>query len=191
MNFTTPQEAYAEDLILRVLECIEGPDALRDGLADTPARVVKSWKELFAGYTQDPKSILSRTFPAEGYDEVIISRDIEMYSTCEHHLLPFFGLAHVGYIPSDRVVGLSKLARLVDCFSRRLQIQERLTTQVADAIVEYLAPKGVAVTIESKHMCMSCRGALKQNSVMVTSALRGVFKENAAARAEYLNLIKR
>ncbi len=182
----------AEALIQQMLLLIEPqqPGVLREGITETPRRVVKSWIELFAGYAQDPAAILSKTFAAEGYDEVIICRDIEMYSLCEHHLLPFHGLAHVGYIPGKRVVGLSKLARLVDCFSRRLQIQERLTTQVADAIMQHLEPKGVAVTIESKHMCMSCRGARKQSSVMVTNSLRGVFRDDPAARAEYLKLIK-
>ena len=182
----------AEQLIKQMLLMIE-PDQdgeLREGIVETPRRVVKSWIELFAGYAQDPAKILSKTFASEGYDEVIICRDIEMYSLCEHHLLPFYGRAHVGYIPGERVVGLSKLARLVDCFSRRLQIQERLTTQIADAIVKHLEPKGVAVTIESKHMCMSCRGVNKQSSIMVTNALRGVFRDNVSARAEYLNLIR-
>jgi GTP cyclohydrolase I len=182
----------AEQLIKQMLLMIEPTDGnkLREGIEETPRRVVKSWRELYAGYAQDPAKILSKTFAAEGYDEVIICRDIEMYSLCEHHLLPFYGKAHVGYIPGERVVGLSKLARLVDCYSRRLQIQERLTTQIADAIVKYLDPKGVAVTIESKHMCMSCRGINKQSSFMVTNSLRGVFREDAAARAEYLKLIK-
>lgn len=186
-----PKLDMRESLIRDMLAAI-GDDPKREGLLDTPRRVVKSWKELYGGYIQDPKEILSRTFATEGYkvDELILCRGIEMFSTCEHHLLPFYGLAHVGYIPSNRVVGLSKLARLVDCFARRLQIQEKLTNQIADAIQECLSPKGVAVVIQAKHHCMCSRGVAKQNSEMVTSALRGVFKTKQAARQEFMSLIK-
>lgn len=181
----------AEKYVECMLRFIEHPSgALREGLIDTPARVVKSWAELYRGYTQDPEKILSRTFNKCGYDEIVLLKNIELYSMCEHHMLPFTGMAHVAYIPGARVVGLSKLARLVDCFARRLQIQERLTCQIADAIVEHLAPKGVAVVIEAKHHCMCSRGVGKQNSAMQTSALRGVFKNKPAARNEFFELIR-
>lgn len=157
---------------------------------DTPERVVKSWKQIYGGYSESPEGILSRRFPGSGYDQMVVLRDIEMYSMCSHHMLPFFGKANVAYIPGDEVVGLSKLARLVDCFSRRLQIQEKLTQQVADAIQEFLKPKGVMVIIEAQHMCMTMRGVGKQNSVMTTSAIKGVFEEDTA-RQEFLNLINR
>jgi len=183
----------AEQLIRQMLLMIEPVEdgELREGLCGTPRRVVKSWIELFAGYAQDPKKILGTTFMQEGYkyDQIILCKNIEMYSTCEHHMLPFYGHAHVAYIPNDRVVGLSKLARLVECFARRLQIQEKLTEQIAQAIEEVLQPKGVAVIIEAKHHCMCSRGASKQHSAMTTSALRGVFKTKTAARAELMTLI--
>lgn len=166
----------------------ENPD--REGLRDTPKRVVKSWGELFAGYTQDPKEILSTRFEQGACDELVLLREIEFTSMCEHHMLPFRGVAHVGYLPTGKVVGLSKLARLVDCFARRLQIQEQLTMQIADTITEVLQPKGVGVVIEAHHQCMSCRGVGKQKTVMVTSAMRGVLRENQAARAEFLTLIR-
>lgn len=186
----------AETLVEELLRLIE-PDTctgafLREGLQETPKRVVKSFIELYGGYAMDPKKILGTTFAQEGYsyDEMVLCKGIELYSTCEHHMLPFYGVAHVAYIPSTRVVGLSKLARLVDAFARRLQIQEKLTNQIAEALVDNLKPKGVAVLIESKHHCMCARGVGKQNSSMVTSALRGVFKTKAAARAEFMEAIK-
>jgi len=166
-----------------------GDDPLREGVQDTPSRVVKSWKEIYSGYKQKPEEILSRTFEKGTYDQMVISKDIELYSVCEHHLLPFFGKAHVAYIPSDKVVGLSKLARLVDCFSRRLQIQEKLTQQIADAIQEHLNPVGVMVVIEAQHMCMTMRGVGKQNSTMITSAIKGAFKADKV-KQEFLSLIK-
>lgn len=184
----------AEQLVRQMLLTIE-PDqqgVLREGLRDTPKRVVKSWIELYGGYALDPKKILGTTFKQEGYayDEMVLLKDIELYSTCEHHMLPFYGKAHVAYIPNaNRVVGLSKLARLVDCFARRLQIQEKLTNQIADAIVEALQPQGAAVVIEARHHCMCARGVGKQNSAMTTSALRGVFKEKNEVRQEFLRLI--
>lgn len=195
----------AEGLIRQMLELIEPNlqeiegvevlrSGLREGLQDTPARVVKSWKELYGGYALVPEKILGTTFKQEGYayDELVLCKNIELYSTCEHHLLPFYGRAHVGYIPAPggRVVGLSKLARLVDAFSRRLQIQEKLTNQIADALEENLSPLGVAVVIEAKHHCMCARGVAKQNSSMVTSCLRGVFKTKPEARQEFLDMIK-
>lgn len=179
-----------EAIVRAMLEAI-GEDPSREGLLETPSRVVKSWGELYGGYKQDYKTILGTTFSTEGYkvDEMVLCRDIEVYSTCEHHILPFYGRAHVAYIPKDRVVGLSKLARLVDCFSRRLQIQEKLTNQIADAILRVLDPRGVAVVIEARHHCMCARGVAKQNSEMVTSALRGAFKEKPEARQEFMQLI--
>jgi GTP cyclohydrolase I len=166
-----------------------GEDCWREGLRDTPARVVKAWKEMTVGYSQDPAEILARDFDGGGYDEVICVPNIELYSTCEHHMIPFHGVAHVAYLPRKRVVGLSKLARLVDCFARRLQIQEQLTMQVADAIQTHLDPRGVAVVVEAKHMCMCARGVGKQKSSMVTSAMRGVFRQ-PAARAEFFKLVE-
>ncbi len=165
-----------------------GDDPRREGLRKTPERVVQSYYELFRGYQEDPKEILSTSFTQGACKELVILRDIEFYSTCEHHMLPFFGKAHVGYLPDGRVAGISKIARLVDCFSRRLQIQESLTAQIADTIDKVLRPKGVAVVLEAQHLCMSARGVSKQNSVMVTSALRGVFEDDASARSEFLGL---
>jgi GTP cyclohydrolase I len=178
-----------ESIIRSMLTAIgENPD--REGLLDTPKRVVKSWRELFSGYDQNPATILERDFEGGGYDEMIVLRDIELYSMCEHHMLPFYGRAHVAYIPGARVVGLSKLARVVECFARRLQIQEKLTRQIADAINEFLNPKGVGVIIEAQHMCMVARGVGKQNSVMTTSALIGKFRDSEV-RAEFFNLTGR
>lgn len=178
-----------KELVRGILTAIgENPD--REGLLDTPKRVVKSWAEIFGGYSLDPKEILSTVFQDGACDEMVILRDINFSSTCEHHMLPFIGKAHVGYIPNGRVVGLSKLARLVDCFGKRLQIQEKLTQQIADAIETHLQPKGTAVVIEAHHQCMSCRGVNKQNTTMITSSLTGALKSNPSARAEFLSLIK-
>ena len=157
-----------------------GEDPDREGLRDTPKRVVRMYRELFAGLTDDPSKDLARTFN-ERYDEIVLLRDINFASLCEHHLLPFMGKAHVAYLPKDRVVGLSKLARTVDAFARRPQVQERLTSQVADALMEHLDPNGVLVVIESEHLCMKVRGVSKPNGLMVTSAVRGEFKTNPAA----------
>lgn len=175
-------------VIKQVLQLI-GEDPSREGLLDTPIRVVKSWGELYGGYGKDPKEILKTTFAGEGYDQMVLLDNIEFFSTCEHHMLPFFGVAHVAYIPRKRVVGLSKLARLVDCYARRLQIQERLTGQIADALNEALDPLGVAVILQAKHFCMVSRGVQKQNSVMSTSAMTGMFRTDSKCRAEFLNLI--
>jgi GTP cyclohydrolase IA len=180
-----------ESAIIKILDLL-GEDRNRDGLLDTPSRVVKSWKELFAGYKMDPKEILSRQFEEAKADEIIILKNIEMYSTCEHHMLPFFGKASVGYIPGNgKVVGLSKLARVVECFARRLQNQERITRQVAEAIAETLQARAVGVVIEADHFCMRARGVGKQNSVMVTSCMLGRFREDPDARSEFLRLIGR
>ena len=166
-----------------------GEDPTREGLLDTPKRVVKSWATLYGGYGQDPKAILGTKFSSENYNQMIVLRDIELFSTCEHHMLPFYGKAHIAYIPNGHVVGLSKLARLIECFARRLQIQERLTQQVADAMMEFTECKGVGVIIEAKHMCMLARGIAKQNSVMSTCAIRGVFKDDKV-KEEFLKLIR-
>lgn len=175
--------------VVRSLIKMIGDDPDREGVVDTPDRVVRSWSEIFGGYKMDPSEVLKTTFDAEGYNQMIICKDIEMFSTCEHHMIPFFGVVHIGYVPGDRVVGLSKLARLVEVFSRRLQIQERLTKQIHESLVTALRPRGAMVVIESKHLCMCARGVAKQNSLMVTSAFNNVF-EDAKARAEFMGLIK-
>ena len=174
---------------VRELLIAVGEDPEREGLVDTPARVARMYAETFAGLRQDPRDVLTMTFDL-GHDEMILVKDIEVYSTCEHHLVPFHGAAHVGYIPSDdgRITGLSKLARLVDVFARRPQVQERLTTQVADSLVELLEPRGVIVVIECEHLCMSMRGVRKPGAKTVTSAVRGSLRV-PATRAEAMSLI--
>jgi GTP cyclohydrolase IA len=169
-----------------------GEDPEREGLADTPGRVARAARELFAGMWQDPADVLAKTFSID-HDEMVIVRDIPMYSTCEHHLLPFHGVAHIGYIPAEdgRVTGLSKLARLVEVFARRPQVQEQITTQIADALVQYLDVRGVIVVVEAEHLCMSMRGVRKPGSTTVTSAVRGLFRDNVATRAEALDFIHR
>jgi GTP cyclohydrolase I len=169
-----------------ILAIGENPD--REGLQKTPARVARAYAELMSGLFQDPRLTLKTVF-RERYDEVVLLRDIEFHSMCEHHLLPFTGRAHVAYLPDGKVVGLSKLARLVDGYARRPQVQERLTTQIADALMEELNPLGAACVIEAVHTCMTIRGIRKPGSTMVTSALRGIFKENPASRAEVLALL--
>jgi len=181
-------ECDIQDTVIRQLEFL-GENAAREGLVETPSRVVRSWEKLYGGYNEKPEEILSKTFTQQ-YDEVVLLKDIELYSTCEHHMLPFFGKCHIAYLPNDKIVGISKLARLMECFARRLQIQERLVNQIADALQEHLKPKGVAVIVEAQHFCMTSRGVEKQRSKMVTSALRGVFLENSTARKELLDLIK-
>jgi len=166
-----------------------GEDPDREGLLDTPHRMVKAWDKLFSGYRQDPECILNRVF-CDGCDEMVVLRDIEFYSTCEHHFLPFFGRISIAYLPAGKVVGVSKLARLVECFTRRLQIQERMTRQIAEAIMRHLLPLGVGVVASAQHLCMTSRGVEKQNSVMVTSAMLGVFREEGSTRREFLDLIK-
>jgi GTP cyclohydrolase I len=177
----------AEDCIIRLLQFI-GEDPGRNGLLETPKRVLKAWKELTAGYGQDYKAILNKSFD-QAHDELVLLRGVEFHSTCEHHMLPFYGTAAVGYIPSKSVVGISKLARLVDCFARRLQIQERMTNQIAAAIQEVLAPVGVGVVLRAKHACMGCRGVGKPDADMVTSVMLGALREDRAARAEFLSLV--
>ena len=181
-----------QDLVKGILEHIE-PDqknGLREGLKNTPKRVVESWDEIYSGYNQNPKEILDATFNGEGYDGIVLLKDIEFYSTCEHHLLSFTGKAHVAYTPTDKIVGISKLARLVEVYAKRLQNQERITTQVADALIDHLKPLGAAVIIEASHSCMGCRGVKKNHAIMTTSAMRGVFFDKAEARAELMQLIK-
>lgn len=186
----TPIQVERAREALRTILSTIGEDPDREGLQDTPDRVIRSWAEIFAGYGQDPATILATTFSeVHGYDEMILLKDIPFHSTCEHHMLPFYGRAHVAYLPNDRVVGLSKLARLVDCFGRRLQIQERMTRQIAVAIMEHLQPQGCGVVLEAEHGCMVCRGARKEGARMVTSTLEGEFK-NVATRAEFMSLIK-
>ena len=166
-----------------------GEDPDRDGLKQTPARVAKAYSSIFEGMDADAAKILSTTFDL-GHDELVLVRDIEVWSTCEHHLVPFTGVAHVGYIPDGRVVGISKLARVVEGFAKRPQIQEQLTSQIAEAIMEVLKPDGVAVVIEAEHLCMTMRGVKKPDSRMVTSAMRGDFKQSAVTRAEFLSLVQ-
>jgi GTP cyclohydrolase IA len=167
-----------------------GEDPERDGLIDTPARVARAYAEQFAGLRQGPEDVLTTVFDAE-YDEMVLVRDIELYSTCEHHLVPFFGNAHVGYIPNvkGQITGLSKLARLVDGYARRPQVQERMTSQIADAMMTVLEPRGVIVVIEAEHLCMSMRGVRKPGAKTVTSAVRGSFLESDSTRAEAMSLL--
>jgi GTP cyclohydrolase I len=168
-----------------------GEDPDREGLLDTPKRVVKAMLDQFSGYGEDPKKELDRTFEnVEGYEELVLITDIELFSHCEHHMVPFVGKAHVGYIPNNRIVGLSKLPRVVDIFAKRLQNQERLTVQIADAINDSLCPKGVAVVIEAQHFCMCYRGVKKPGAWTTTSKLHGVFLNNPATRAELFDLIR-
>ena len=178
----------AVDTIVRYIEEQDGN--LREGLANTPKRVVESFDEIFSGYGEDAKLILESTFNAEGYEGIVLLKEMEFHSTCEHHLQPFSGRGHIAYIPVERIVGISKLARLLDMHSKRLQNQERITQSVADDIVEHLSPLGCAVILEAQHGCMKCRGVMKQNAIMTTSAMRGVFYEKAEARAEVLQLMR-
>src|SRR5579863_5776873 len=167
-----------------------GENPEREGLLKTPERVAKSLRFLTRGYQQDVDKILNGALFHVAYDEMVIVKDIEVFSLCEHHLLPFFGRCHVAYVPSDRVIGLSKIPRLVDAFARRLQVQERLTTQIAETIMEKINPQGVGVVIEARHLCMIMRGVEKQNSVAVTSAMLGVFRDCDQTRAEFMNLVR-
>ena len=167
-----------------------GEDPNRDGLRNTPARVDRAFRFLTSGYQMSVDDLVNKALFDVAYDEMVIVRDIELFSLCEHHLLPFFGKCHVGYIPNGRVIGLSKIPRLVDMYARRLQVQERLTTQIAETMNEKIHPRGVAVVIEAQHLCMIMRGVEKQNSVAVTSSMYGVFKENQNTRNEFLNLVR-
>ena len=184
-----PSRAEAEAAV-RTLIRWAGDDPNREGLRETPARVTRAYEEFFAGYGEDAKEILARTFEeTEGYDEMVLLRDIRMESYCEHHILPIIGKAHVAYIPSNRVVGISKLARVVEVYARRLQIQEKLTVQIANCIQEVLQPRGVAVVIDATHECMTTRGVHKSGVSMVTSHMLGVFRDDATTRRELLSLI--
>ena len=183
---------FKEDAMRAVstlLKYIEGDDG-REGLVDTPKRVIQSFEEIYSGYEMDPAEVLSSTFNGEGYDGIVLLRDIEFHSTCEHHLQPFKGRAHVAYIPTNRIVGISKLARIVELHARKLQNQERITKGIADDLEEHLSPLGAAVIIEAAHGCMQCRGVQKQNAVMTTSAMRGVFFDKSEARSELMQLIQ-
>lgn len=176
-------ELYAE--VLKNL----GEDPYRDGLKDTPKRVAKSMQFLMQGYNQDPEQVIRSAMFREDYQQMVLVKDIELFSMCEHHMIPFFGKAHVAYIPNNYITGLSKIARVVEAFARRLQVQERLTTQIRDCIQDTLQPMGVAVVIEAKHMCMVMRGIQKQNSVTTTSAFTGAFIKNSKTREEFIHLI--
>ncbi|WP_258002150.1 GTP cyclohydrolase I FolE [Burkholderia sp. WAC0059] len=186
-NRPTREEAEAA---VRVLLRWAGDDPAREGLIDTPARVVRSYEEFFAGYEVDPREILSRTFSeVDGYDEMIVLKDIRFESYCEHHMVPIIGRAHVAYLPEHRVVGISKLARLVDAFAKRLQIQEKMTAQIADTLNEVLQPKGVGVILEASHQCMSTRGVHKAGVAMVTSRMLGAFRNDPSTRREFLAIV--
>ncbi len=179
-------EAAVREILLAV-----GEDPDREGLLETPARVARMYNEILAGLREDPKEHLYKQFSADKHGELVLVKDIAIYSMCEHHMLPFYGKAHIAYIPKDgRITGLSKLARMADGFARRLQVQERLTTQMADAVMEVLQPRGVLVVIEAEHMCMTMRGVQKPGSLTLTSAVRGYFEKDVKARAEAMSLIR-
>jgi GTP cyclohydrolase I len=177
-------ERLIHDLLLEL-----GEDPEREGLLKTPARVIKALRFLTEGYRKDVDELFNEAFFQEDYDEMVVVRDIELYSLCEHHLLPFFGKAHVAYIPDKRIVGLSKIPRLVDLFARRLQVQERMTKEIAETMMDKLAPRGVAVVIEARHLCMVMRGVEKQHSLMTTSHMLGAFRDAQSTRMEFMNLI--
>ena len=186
-----PSREEAEAAVRTLLRWA-GDDPEREGLAGTPDRVVRSYEEFFAGYDQDPSDMLQRTFEeVEGYDEVVVLRDIRLESHCEHHMVPIIGKVHVGYLPDRRVVGISKLARVVDAYAHRLQIQEKLTAQIANTLQEVLQPRGVAVVIEAAHQCMTTRGVHKYDVTMVTSRMLGAFRDNGETRREFLTMIGR
>ncbi len=167
-----------------------GEDPEREGLAKTPARAAQAFRDFTRGYTQDVSTVLNKAVFSEEYDDMVIVRDIEMYSLCEHHLVPFFGSVHVGYLPQGKILGLSKIARVVDMFSRRLQVQERLTHEIAHAIQEAIEPLGVAVVVEARHLCMMSRGVEKQQSKMITSCVLGAFRKDRGTRQEFMDLLR-
>jgi len=186
-----PTRQQAEEAV-RTLILWAGDDPSREGLRDTPARVTRAYEEFFAGYEQDPAEILKRTFSeVEGYDEMIVMSDIRFESHCEHHMVPIIGKAHIGYLPDKRVVGISKLARLVEVYARRLQVQEKMTVQIADTLQEILQPRGVAVVIEAAHQCMTTRGVHKPGVGLITSRMVGAFREDPSTRREFLSVIGR
>jgi GTP cyclohydrolase IA len=184
-NKKNAAEQCVKDLLVYI-----GENVSREGLADTPKRVIKSYEKLFCGYSQKPEDVLT-VFGDELYDEMIVVKDIEFFSMCEHHMLPFTGNAHVGYIPNGKIIGLSKIPRLVEMYARRLQNQERMTNQIAQALYDILHPRGVAVVVEAKHLCMMARGVEKQQSEVTTSSLKGLFKKNLDTRNEFLRHIGR
>ena len=184
-----PTREQAEKAVKTLIEWA-GDDPTREGLIETPKRVVKAYEQFFEGYDLDPEEILRKTFEeVEGYDEMVIVKDIRLESHCEHHIVPILGKAQIGYIPNNRVVGISKLARIVDVFGKRLQTQETMTSQIANVIQKVLDPKGVAVVIDASHQCMTTRGVHKPESSTVTSAMKGIFKENAVTRNEFLSFV--
>ncbi len=184
-----PTREQAEKAVKTLIEWA-GDDPTREGLIETPKRVAKAYEQFFEGYDLDPEEILRKTFEeVEGYDEMVIVKDIRLESHCEHHIVPILGKAHIGYIPNNRVVGISKLARIVDVFGKRLQTQETMTSQIANVIQKVLDPKGVAVVIDASHQCMTTRGVHKPESSTVTSAMKGIFKENAVTRNEFLSFV--
>ncbi len=188
---TRPTKEAAEEAV-RTLIAYTGDDPQREGLLETPARVVRSYDQFFGGYEEDPELVLSKTFEeVGGYDEMVTVRDICLHSHSEHHMVTFIGVAHVAYLPDNRIVGLSKLARVVEVYARRLQIQEKLTVQIANTIDKVLEPRGVAVVIEAQHQCMTTRGVMKPSSVTVTSRMTGAFRRNDATRREFLSMIRR
>jgi GTP cyclohydrolase I len=189
---TEPIDTGRIERAVREILLAIGEDPDRDGLAETPARVARAYAEQFSGLAQRPEDVLATVFDAD-YDELILVRDIEVYSTCEHHLVPFFGFAHVGYIPNEKgqITGLSKLARLVDVYARRPQVQERMTSQIADALMTVLEPRGALVVIEAEHLCMSMRGVRKPGAKTVTSAVRGIMRDSDRTRAEAMSLLLR
>ncbi len=184
----TVDQAGVRDAVRRIIEAI-GEDPSREGLLDTPRRIAEMYEELFTGLHEDPREVLSTSFQ-ESHREMVILKNIPFYSLCEHHFLPFHGQAHVGYVPKGRIVGASKIARVVDILARRPQLQERLTGQVADAITEGLSPDGVAVVIEAEHLCMTMRGVQKPGTTLITSAIRGAFRRRAVTRSEFLTLVR-
>ncbi len=189
--FSKPSRKEAEKAV-RTLIKWAGDNPEREGLLETPERVVKSYEEFYGGYEMNPDEILLKTFgEVEGYDEMVIVKDIRVESHCEHHMVPILGVAHVAYIPNKRIVGLSKLTRVVDVYSKRLQVQEKMTAQIAETIYRVLKPKGVGVVVEAAHQCMSTRGTHKTETVTVTSQMIGVFQKNQKTRAEFMNLINR
>ena len=181
--------AEMEQAVKTLLQSL-GEDPEREGLLDTPARVAKSLKFLTKGYDEDPAEVINQAVFHEKVDEMVLVKNIEVYSLCEHHMLPFIGKAHVAYLPNEKIIGLSKIARLVEVFARRLQVQERLTSQIAETLQEQLQPKGVAVLMEASHLCMQMRGVEKQNSSMVTSSMLGQFRKDPSTRNEFMNAIK-
>jgi len=186
-----PSRKEAEDAV-RTLIRWAGDDPAREGLRDTPGRVARAYEEFFAGYEQDPREVLARTFSeVEGYDEMIVMNDIRFESHCEHHMVPIIGKVHIGYLPDHRVVGISKLARLVEVYARRLQVQEKMTVQIADTLQEILQPKGVAVVIEAAHQCMTTRGVHKPGVGLITSRMVGAFRDDPSTRREFLAVIGR